>query len=89
MATSPKPVTVIDYYPDFSKLLTAGLLSDVNVIIREEARDHEAEPVSKRPRFSTSLAPSQGEAKTVAAHRVILWSLSAFFQAKVTVRACR
>ena len=68
----------IDYCPDFTKLHAAEFLSDIDIVIREEARDHEAEPRSKHPNCSTS--------KTVAAHKILLWSLSTFFQAKVHAR---
>ena len=82
-ANVSQPMSENELTPDFSELYAAGLLSDINVIIREEAsQDVEDSPKPKRARRS-STAQQAADRIVVPAHRMLLWSLSKFFKAKV------
>ena len=74
----------LEFVPDFSKLHAVGLLSDVNVVIKEEG-GQDMEPLAKRTRRSY-VSREPAERIVVPAHRMLLWSLSKFFQAKVGAR---
>ena len=65
--------------PDYSGLLDSGSLSDVSVIVTEEqpqTKDAEDGQTSKRPRREVPQI-------IIPAHKVVLWGMSKFFQAKV------
>ena len=71
----------LEFTPDFSNLHGVELLSDIKVIIKEE-REQDGEPQPKRTRRSY-IAGQHADCIVVPAHRMLLWSLSKFFQAKV------
>jgi hypothetical protein len=65
--------------PDYGDLLESGCLSDVNVIVKEErpeTEDAADEQAAKRPRMEVPQT-------IIPAHKVVLWGISKFFQAKV------
>ena len=90
MADLPSTITDKDIIPDFSRL-RPGLLSDLNVVVREEMRRDsqvlDQSPKAKRTRYS-SASQVMAAGAVVPAHRLVLWSLSSFFQAKVCAANC-
>ena len=81
----PVKATDMDYYPDFSELHAAGLLSDINIVIKEEQATPDGDDSSvKKAKCSVDSQASNASTKVVPAHKVLLWSLSTFFKAKVT-----
>ena len=81
MAAPAEKITARDVAPDFSTLHSSGLLPDITVVIREEA----VHAPTRAPRAKRARTRSEAEdgGLVVPAHRVVLWSLSTFFQAKV------
>ena len=70
---------VRDLLPDFAHLHSSGFLSDITVFIKEELLSGTAEqssPPAKRCRATQ-------QEKSVPGHKVVLWGMSKFFQAKV------
>ena len=84
MAATPSAVAESDLYLDFSGLHGTGQLSDIDVVIKEE--DGEAagtSPQSKRARLAPECKDLDERALVVPAHKMLLWSVSNFFKAKV------
>ena len=84
MAATLNAVAESDLYLDFSGLHGTGQLSDIDVLIKEE--DGEAagrSPQSKRSRLGPGSEALEETAVVVPAHKMLLWSVSKFFQAKV------
>jgi hypothetical protein len=79
--------------PDFSRLHSTGLLSDCSVIIKEEGRTSfdstDKKRTAKRARHSAAQGSTEQDVgttfKAIPVHKVILWGMSKFFQAKVRI----
>jgi hypothetical protein len=71
-------------FPKFGKLLAGGPPKDVDVIIAEEGREQECKAAGrKRPRSEDADAQER-PGFTVPCHQLVLYSLSSFFQNKVS-----
>ena len=83
MAATFNAVPADDLYLDFSGLHGTGQLSDIDVVIKEEDGEAGAmPPQAKRARLDPDCEALE-EGAVVPAHKMLLWSVSKFFQAKV------
>ena len=69
-----------DLLPDYAELHCTGYLSDITIVIKEELPEvpckESASPQAKRCRVDQPQM-------YLPAHKVVLWGMSKFFQAKV------
>ena len=92
--TTLKPAPI----PDYSRLRSSEILSDCVVVVKEEqpatiSNNTQANRKAKRPRGSAAQASpglsTSTSSETIPAHKVVLWGMSKFFQAKVRLaRPC-
>ena len=80
MESSKKLNPNCDLLPDYAELQSTGYLSDITIVIKEEVPDvpskESASPQAKRSRVDQPQM-------SLPAHKVVLWGMSKFFQAKV------
>ena len=72
--------TNCDLLPDYAELQSTGYLSDITIVIKEEVPE-----VPSKQRASRQAKRCRVDQPHISlpAHKVVLWGMSKFFQAKV------